>query len=280
MKKVFLFAIAAFASISMFADNITVAKAIEIGEKLADNAETTESYVVEGYCVKLYGGYSADYGNQTFYMDDNKDADPSLKTYKFEAYRCKIDKEVLPQSKVTVAGKIKKYVSDKGVTTIEIAQGNIVILEEGPAIEVINVAKALELGNALGDNEFTKKYYTVQGYAVTAYPPQAGKTTQTLFMADELDTFGEFEAFACDPGKDNVVEEGEFVAVTGLIQKYVKSGSDPQIEIPNGTIKKVTPSAINNVNAEAVKAMKVVEDGQLYIIRNGVKYNAAGAVVK
>lgn len=280
MKKVFLFAIAAFASISMFADNITVAKAIEIGEKLADNAETTESYVVEGYCVKwVNGGYSVDYGNQTFYMDDNKDADPSLKTYKFEAYRCKIDKEVLPQSKVTVTGKIKKYVTEKG-TTIEIVQGDIAILEEGPAIEVINVAKALEVGNALGDNEFTKKYYTVQGYAVTAYAPAAGKTTQTLFMADELDTYGEFEAFACDPGKDNVVEKDEFVAVTGLIQKYVKAGSDPQIEIPNGSIKKVTPSAINNVNAEAVKAMKVVENGQLFIIRNGVKFNAAGAVVK
>ena len=38
--------------------------------------------------------------------------------------------------------------------------------------------------------------------------------------------------------------------------------------------------AIDNVNAEAVKAMKVIENGQLYIIRNGVKYNAAGAIVK
>ena len=39
-------------------------------------------------------------------------------------------------------------------------------------------------------------------------------------------------------------------------------------------------TAINNVNAEASKACKVVENGQLYIIRNGVKYNAAGAIVK
>ncbi len=40
------------------------------------------------------------------------------------------------------------------------------------------------------------------------------------------------------------------------------------------------PQAIENVAAAAAKATKVVENGQLYIIRNGVKYNAAGAIVK
>ncbi len=39
-------------------------------------------------------------------------------------------------------------------------------------------------------------------------------------------------------------------------------------------------TAINNVNAENAKAAKVIENGQLFIIRNGVKYNAAGAIVK
>lgn len=42
-----------------------------------------------------------------------------------------------------------------------------------------------------------------------------------------------------------------------------------------------TPTTgIDNVNANAPKAAKVIENGQLYIIRNGVKYNAAGAIVK
>lgn len=40
-----------------------------------------------------------------------------------------------------------------------------------------------------------------------------------------------------------------------------------------------TPTAIDNA-AEAVKAQKVVENGQLIIIKNGIRYNVAGQVVK
>ena len=37
--------------------------------------------------------------------------------------------------------------------------------------------------------------------------------------------------------------------------------------------------AIDNTNAEAVKAVKYMENGQLVIEKNGVKYNALGAVI-
>ena len=281
MKKVFLFAIAALMSASMFAANITVAEAITIGEALDDGASTTDDYTVEGYCVKLVAAYDANFGNQSFYMDANKDADPSLKTYKFEVFRGKTDKEVLPQSKVTITGKIMKYVSKSGTVTIEISSGQLAVLEEGVAIEVIDVAKALEIGNALADNGSTNKYYTVQGYAAKAYPADEGYTSQNIYMADDYGVKGDFYAFRAEPGKDNTISDGDFIAVTGLIIKYVASGKDPVVEISGGFCKKVEePQAINNVNAQSVKAMKVVENGQLFIIRNGVKYNAAGAIVK
>lgn len=38
-------------------------------------------------------------------------------------------------------------------------------------------------------------------------------------------------------------------------------------------------TAINNTNAETVKATKYMENGQLIIEKNGVKYNALGAVI-
>lgn len=38
-------------------------------------------------------------------------------------------------------------------------------------------------------------------------------------------------------------------------------------------------TAIDNANAEAVKAVKYMENGQLIIEKNGVKYNALGAVI-
>lgn len=38
-------------------------------------------------------------------------------------------------------------------------------------------------------------------------------------------------------------------------------------------------TALNNV-AAPVKAVKVIEDGQIILIRNGVKYNALGAIIQ
>lgn len=41
-----------------------------------------------------------------------------------------------------------------------------------------------------------------------------------------------------------------------------------------------TPTAVEDVRAKAAITMKVVKDGQMIIIRNGVCYNAVGAVIE
>jgi hypothetical protein len=41
-----------------------------------------------------------------------------------------------------------------------------------------------------------------------------------------------------------------------------------------------TKSALENVEAVKVGAEKVIENGQIFILKNGVKYNALGAQVK
>ena len=40
------------------------------------------------------------------------------------------------------------------------------------------------------------------------------------------------------------------------------------------------PNAVEDVEAAEVAARKVVENGQVYVIKNGVKYNVLGAEVK
>jgi hypothetical protein len=37
---------------------------------------------------------------------------------------------------------------------------------------------------------------------------------------------------------------------------------------------------LENVEADAIAARKVVENGQVYVIKNGVKYNVLGSEVK
>jgi hypothetical protein len=54
---------------------------------------------------------------------------------------------------------------------------------------------------------------------------------------------------------------------------YNKSTVNAECLIP------ASPQAVENVTVDT-KAVKVVEDGQIFIIRNGVKYNAVGTVVR
>ena len=98
-------------------------------------------------------------------------------------------------------------------------------------------------------------------------------------MADTKDGGNVFEAYQVKPvdGK-TVVKVGDFVEVIGEITKFYET-----VETVGGgvsTIEVVPTTAVEEVKAEAGKAVKVVENGQLVIIRDGVRYNAVGAVIE
>lgn len=101
---------------------ITVAKALEIGNALDDNASTKESYTVVGYVGKIAKDYDAAKGNQCWFMTDDTNFTDST-YFDFEAYWCYIDEPVEVGDYVSVTGPILKYVSQKGYTTIEIKNG-------------------------------------------------------------------------------------------------------------------------------------------------------------
>ena len=66
---------------------------------------------------------------------------------------------------------------------------------------------------------------------------------------------------------------------------YFIVNSDASSEIPRHAparlvIAPKVPTAVENVQGDNVQSTKVIENGQLYIIKNGVKYNAQGKVVK
>ena len=73
-------------------------------------------------------------------------------------------------------------------------------------------------------------------------------------------------------------DENGYIWVTG---EYTATAADLTISAPSARIRKITTpaggeQAISNVDA-AEKAVKTFENGQLVIIKNGVKYNALGA---
>ena len=280
MKKLFAFVAVALLSVSMFAANITVAEAVEIGKKLAAGAESKESYTVEGYVGKLYNQYNAEKKTQSFYMCDTKaEVNPDSKDFEFEAFMAKIDKGVTPGAKVTVTGKITNYVSSKGVQTIEIKDGDCKILEEGePAAETeeINVATAVSIAEGLDEGKYTDKEYTVLGYAATVYDKNSDGSW-SFYMTDEVGAKGDFMASNCKADSD--VKKGDFMAVTGKIGKYKAKSGNIILQIYKGTAAHSNKQGIENVELTE-KAQKVMVDGVVYIVRDGKLFNLQGAQVR
>ena len=162
--------------------------------------------------------------------------------------------------------------------TVTLGEGSC----EGPTVTEISVTEALEIAQALtpekGSTATTSEKYGVKGYVVGI----SAKNENTFYMADEEGAYGEFEAYKCK-SVDSEVAEGDYVMVTGLISHYWGDGSKGEYhsyEISGGDLVHTQPQAVENVVIDAPKAVKVMENGQMIIIRNGVKYNATGAVIE
>ena len=282
MKKLFAFVAVALLSVSMFAANITVAEAVEIGKKLAAGGETKETYTVEGYVAKLYNNnkYNEEKKTQSFYMCDKKeDVNPDSKDFEFEAYFCKLEKGVTPGAKVTVTGKITNYVSKTNVQTIEIKDGQGVILEEGePAAEAekISVAEAVAIAEGMAEEKYTDKEYTVLGYAATVFDKNSDGSW-SFYMTDEAGAKGDFMASSCKADSD--VKKGDFMAVTGKIGKHKSQKGNIILQIYKGTATHSDEQGIENVELTE-KAQKVMVDGVVYIVRDGKLFNLQGAQVR
>jgi hypothetical protein len=70
----------------------------------------------------------------------------------------------------------------------------------------------------------------------------------------------------------------------GLLYRYYKAATETTdeidlIEISEGKLYMTDPSAITNFSEEK-NSVKVLENGQIYIIKNNVKYSVLGVEVK
>lgn len=265
-------------------DTLTVAEALEKGATLPNSGDVTEkNYCVIGYVTSIKTAYNDTYKNMSFYMADNA-SDKGT----FQAYRAKMAAPgAKVGDKVALIGKIRKYVQQSGTATFEISNGTATIIETSAEAEEITVAKALEIGGALAaSGDKTPVRYTVVGYVSNIatngeFNEQYGN--ESFYMTDEKGIkegyFKAYRATIAAPG----AAIGDKVAVTGYIEKYVGQSSEgsayTSIQISRGQAEVISHSAVENVTIDET-AVKRIENGQLVIIRNGVRYNAQGAVIK
>ena len=246
MKKFFTFVAAAFAALTINAQALTVAEAMEVGMALDSMATSEAEYTVEGYVINA-GAFSMTYHNQSWYMADDAAAAAS----DFQAYNCYPIQgtdtlKVLNGDKVSVTGKLKKYYNKnaaKYIIEFEKANATFISMADGDhtvvsSIEEVTVARALEIGDALAAGGVTEKQYKIRGYVSaigTAFSDQY--KNESFYVTDDANSTaasnaeGAFYVYRGKPETGEEIPVGTHVEFTCTIKKYVPSGGgDPVIE--------------------------------------------------
>ena len=266
------------ASINIDTYDVNTCEALEEGASLNAGDTSDDIFRVHGRLKGVDDKNS--YGQHTFEMACGEDA--------FKAYLCAgADLELGKGDSVVVIGKLYNYNG-----TIEISNGKVELIEKSQEEEVIlpaTVAEATSIALALDNNKTTADRYAITGYVdsiASEYNEQYGNIS--FYMTDNMEnptyTFEAYRVKVYDWQAARIVK-GVQVTVTASLQHYHKDATDTQEAIDlaetvaGGTLVFVGFEGSNNVS-DNEQTIKRIENGQVVIIRNNVKYNALGAEIK
>lgn len=257
----------------------TVCAALEVGEALNDKDYSMDVFRVYG---RVKGTETINnYGAHSFEMACGDKV--------FKPYQCLAEEGMTfgKGDSVVVIGKLYNY---GGV--IEISGGQVILLEKSQEEIVITpatVAEATDIALALPNGGTTDDLYAVTGYVdsiAIVYSEQYGNIS--FFMTDDLNnptyTFEAYRVKVYD-WQAARIQVGVQVTVTAPLKHYyvAATGEKPEINLAEtaegGSIVFVGFEGINNVSNNE-QTIKRIENGQVVIIRNNVKYNALGVEVK
>ena len=274
---------------------ITCAQALEVC-LATGTTSTTDTYTVHGYVTKIETAYSDQYQNISFWMADTKDGGNVLL-----AFRVKGDATVKVGDKVEVIGTLINYGGNKPevntgtYTILEVAEGGETpepelpegLTGEGTEEKPFTVEDVITL-----NNEVVGPYY-VKGYIIGVmkdnklYSEAPFEVNTNLVIASTMSETTNIVPVQLPSGdlrasfnlKDNPTMFGALVLIQGDLAEYFKK---PGIKNPT-SIEKIksdgTTTGLDNITIDT-NITKTIVNGQLIIIKDGVKYNVAGAVVK
>jgi hypothetical protein len=258
---------------------VDVCEALEEGEALEPGDYTPDVFIVYG---RVKGTDAVNnYGQHTFEM--------ACEDKIFKPYNCKGEDglELGKGDSVAVIGKLYNYNG-----TIEISNGTVKLIEKSQEEEVIlevTVAQAVEVAMALENGKTTTDRYAVTGYVdsiAIAFSEQYQNIS--FFMTDDMSAPAyDFEAYRvkCTAEEAEKIVIGAKVKVTAALQHYHKDATEDAGEIDlaetvaGGTIEILEETAVETITNNA-KSIKRIENGQIIIYRNGVRYNALGTEIR
>ena len=210
------------------------------GMMLEPGETTDESFYIKGKISSIKYTFSAQYGTATFYISEDGTATDQFYCYGTYYLENKPWVDGYTQIKegddVIIYGKLTNY---KG--TLETANKEAYIYSlngqtkaEGndtpdPQVQLITVAKALEIIDALENGKTTTETYQVKGYVVSVSEISTQYGNATFVMADNAsDQTGltVYRAKGFDNEKitdEDLFKVGDEVVVEGKLQKYVKN---------------------------------------------------------
>ena len=150
-----------------------------------------------------------------------------------------------------------------------------------PTILTCDSAATLALSVSKDNELYADGKYVVRGYVTeVAYAYSEKYGNLSVWLADTKTGKNTIEAYKAVPVSEveQTLEVGDYVEVVGDLTKFNDKNNNTIPELAAGcSIKKLAEptTAIDNT-ALRTPSVKTIENGQLVIIRDGVKYNAMG----
>lgn len=253
-------------------DTITVARALEIGQALAEGAKTDKQYVIAGYSSAIETPFDSQYGNETFWMADSKESTAASNADgAFYVYRGTLTpaEEMGVHAKVFVTSVIMKYMKS-GVAIIETnGKVDVNVVEKG-VVEIpdtITVAKALEIGGGLSSGSVSEKTYVIKGYVSDIqdyYSEQYGN--ETFWITDSLgartsDKTKAFEVYRGKPDTQKEIGLDALIQIKCKIKNYNGTIENDGVNIPFEVLEQGKPVIIDTISvAEALAIGNALAD--------------------
>lgn len=255
----------------------TVCEAVEEAEALNSGDYSADVFKVAGM-VSALTSTNDTYNTAQFNLtcEDNSKVLVAYNVTMEKGY-CAVGDSVL------VIGKLTKYNS-----TLEIV-GEAEVTKKGTVvIDTIEatVAEALVAAKALANSAVSKDAYKVTGYVDSISSEYSEKYDNiSFYMCDDMTApVYEFQCYRVKGGVD--IKVGDKIVVTGNLMHYYKAATEEGKEDTHSyqmnagaTYEIVEAAAVETVVVEGAAATKVIRNGQLVIISNGVEYNAMGVAL-
>lgn len=225
-----------------------VAAVLELVNNLSADVEYDHDIYIKGKVVTILEEYGTKYGNATFYISDD-----GTNKNQFEVYQAyylgnkkytgaEEEKQIQEGDDVIICGRVVNF---RGTTPETAARKAFLYSLNGETkgggggsgtVTEITCTKAVELTNALGDNDTSSETYAVTGY-ITEVVGSVSKNQQTFWMADTKDGGRVFEAYWANlPEGVSEFKKGSKVKITGNLIKYVNASGMVTPEIKNADV--------------------------------------------